>query len=402
MPPNVTALCCCLETQNSNNEFDVALFEALHGRADFNKDGIVDLDEVIRYCELRVKEIQGGRLTPVMRKAKNLRGPVPLTKVAPNLVGVVAKGEMYSALLGKQEGERYQIHLIGWDDKPGMPYFVTNTVPRENLCLPADGPAVLVERKGRWQPACLLRDDGKDYKIRYLGSKPGEEVVTAERLRPLFSTKSGPLGKSYRYVTACAAALAGTGKGAGAANARKQALASLRHELEARAASLERDPLAAVRVHEDLRQMQADPDLAGLRGDKALAGYSAEERDAWAGFWRAATRLEETARQSYTQSEFLGRLSRKQRERSFPVEMKAGKTYVIEMTSPQFDTYLRLEDGEGNVVDENDDISKDNLNSRKTNTAPADGSYRVLATSYQQRGAGSYTLTIRGFAARKK
>jgi hypothetical protein len=48
MPPNVTALCCCLATENSATEFDITLFEALYGRADFNKDGIVDLDEVIK------------------------------------------------------------------------------------------------------------------------------------------------------------------------------------------------------------------------------------------------------------------------------------------------------------------------------------------------------------------
>src|ERR1017187_8817613 len=65
MPPNVTALCCCLSTQNSGIEFDITLFEALYGKADFDKDGSVDLDEVIKYCELRIREVQGGRLTPV-------------------------------------------------------------------------------------------------------------------------------------------------------------------------------------------------------------------------------------------------------------------------------------------------------------------------------------------------
>src|SRR5262249_13346763 len=38
MPPNVTALCCCLSTQVSGIEFDITLFEALYGKADFNKD----------------------------------------------------------------------------------------------------------------------------------------------------------------------------------------------------------------------------------------------------------------------------------------------------------------------------------------------------------------------------
>jgi hypothetical protein len=52
-PPNVTALCCCLSNQNSGIEFDTTLFEALYGKADFNKDGVVDLDEVIKYYGCR-------------------------------------------------------------------------------------------------------------------------------------------------------------------------------------------------------------------------------------------------------------------------------------------------------------------------------------------------------------
>jgi thiol-disulfide isomerase/thioredoxin len=122
MPPNVTALCCCLSTQNSSFEFDITLFEALYGRADFNKDGIVDLDEVIRYCGLRIKEVQGGRLTPVLHKAKNLKAALPLTKTAPNLVGVVHQGEVWSALLGRQDGDRYRVRIIGSPTHPGAPF----------------------------------------------------------------------------------------------------------------------------------------------------------------------------------------------------------------------------------------------------------------------------------------
>ena len=49
----MTALCCCLSNQNSGIEFDTTLFEALYGKADFNKDGVVDLDEVIKYYGCR-------------------------------------------------------------------------------------------------------------------------------------------------------------------------------------------------------------------------------------------------------------------------------------------------------------------------------------------------------------
>jgi serine protease Do len=80
--------------------------------------------------------------------------------------------------------------------------------------------------------------------------------------------------------------------------------------------------------------------------------------------------------------------------------MSAGRTYVIDLESAQFDAYLRLEDPKGKVLAENDDISPDNQNSRIVFTAPADGTYRLVATSFQQRGTGSYTLTIRVLAGK--
>jgi hypothetical protein len=118
MPPNVTALCCCLSTQNSGIEFDITLFEALHGKADFNKDGVVDLDEVIKYCELRIREVQGGRLTPVLHKAKNLKKSLPLTKANPDLVSVVHKREVFTAVVDKHDGDDFEVRVIGFD-KPG-------------------------------------------------------------------------------------------------------------------------------------------------------------------------------------------------------------------------------------------------------------------------------------------
>jgi hypothetical protein len=35
-------------------------------------------------------------------------------------------------------------------------------------------------------------------------------------------------------------------------------------------------------------------------------------------------------------------------------------------------------------------------------TAPADGTYRLVATSFEQSGTGAYTLTVRTFAEAKK
>ena len=94
-------------------------------------------------------------------------------------------------------------------------------------------------------------------------------------------------------------------------------------------------------------------------------------------------------------------MSDKQREQSYHLKMTAGKTYMIDMSSAQFDTYLRLEDDKGKVLAENDDISPQNLNSRIIFPCKQDGSYRIVATSFQQAGRGTYVLIIREFPSKR-
>jgi hypothetical protein len=189
MPPNVTALCCCLSTQNSGIEFDITLFEALYGKADFNKDGIVDLDEVIKYCELRIREVQGGRLTPVLHKAKNLKKALALTKANPDLVSVVHRREVFSAVVEKQDGDNYEVRVIGFD-KPGKAGLGGGSVPnkftRANVILPKDGAPVMVKKENGWHPAYSVGKEADEHKIRYVGSD-GEAQVKCENVRHLFA-----------------------------------------------------------------------------------------------------------------------------------------------------------------------------------------------------------------------
>ncbi len=191
MPPNVTALCCCLPTQNSGIEFDITLFEALHGKADFNKDGIVDLDETIRYCRLRIREVQGGRLTPVLHKAKNLKTPLPLTRANPDLVAVVHNREVFAAVVEKQDGDTYAVRVIGFD-KPGNAGLGGGTVPnrfdRANVILPKDAPAVMAHQETGWHPAQQVGMEGEDYLIRYIGSDQ-TWTVGSDSVRHLFATR---------------------------------------------------------------------------------------------------------------------------------------------------------------------------------------------------------------------
>jgi hypothetical protein len=46
-----------------------------------------------------------------------------------------------------------------------------DTATRDQLCLPADGPPLLVEQAGAWKPARLVKEDGNVFQIHYLGPR---------------------------------------------------------------------------------------------------------------------------------------------------------------------------------------------------------------------------------------
>jgi serine/threonine protein kinase/Flp pilus assembly protein TadD len=101
------------------------------------------------------------------------------------------------------------------------------------------------------------------------------------------------LRTAQRYNAACAAALAGCGRGEDAAKLedaerarlRRQALAWLRAELAAWDQLLDKDPeRARAAVQQALRHWQEDADLAGVRGD-ALAELPEAERRPWQQLW---------------------------------------------------------------------------------------------------------------------
>jgi peroxiredoxin len=81
------------------------------------------------------------------------------------------------------------------------------------------------------------------------------------------------------------------------------------------------------------------------------------------------------------------------RAKIYRVEFKAGRVYTIDLSSRQFDSYLRLEDSAGNQLDEDDD-SGGNLDARIVFTCSKDGEYRVIATSLAE-ATGNYTLSIK-------
>src|SRR5262249_21636727 len=151
-----------------------------------------------------------------------------------------------------------------------------------------------------------------------------------------------------------------------------------------------------------LKHWQSDPDLFSVRDAKELGKVPEPEQQSWRKLWSDVDRLLKEATGAVTETNLQGRLTAKHTEQVHELKMSAGNIYVLDMTSTDFDTYLRLETAQKQVLAENDNIAPDNLNSRIRFTPKEDGLYRVIATSVEQRGMGAYALRIRELQRKKE
>jgi thiol-disulfide isomerase/thioredoxin len=79
----------------------------------------------------------------------------------------------------------------------------------------------------------------------------------------------------------------------------------------------------------------------------------------------------------------------------YKIKLSEGQAYRIDMTSTEFDTYLRLENAAGKQVAFNDDIDAKNLNSRILYVAPKTGEYRIIATTFEPGKTGAFQLEVK-------
>jgi predicted Zn-dependent protease len=79
---------------------------------------------------------------------------------------------------------------------------------------------------------------------------------------------------------------------------------------------------------------------------------------------------------------------------SYPLNGSAGQQLRIELTSTDFDTYLVLLDPDNQIIGQNDDRSQSDTNSVLSVRLERSGEYKVIANSYDNRGRGSYSLTV--------
>jgi tetratricopeptide (TPR) repeat protein len=115
---------------------------------------------------------------------------------------------------------------------------------------------------------------------------------------------AGELTKPRRYQAACAAALAAAGRGKDSgrldaparAKLRQQALGWLEADLGLWQRQATGDAAARQALVKALSHWQTDPDLAGVRGDQALAQLPEGERKQWQALWADVAQLLHKAR----------------------------------------------------------------------------------------------------------
>lgn len=94
--------------------------------------------------------------------------------------------------------------------------------------------------------------------------------------------------------------------------------------------------------------------------------------------------------------EIKGKLSAEVKNITYKVKLEEGKTYVIDMLSPDqqaLDPYLYLKDAAGKLLDEDDDGGGE-LQSRITFECKKSGTYLIIASSFMESGIGDYTLKV--------
>jgi hypothetical protein len=153
---------------------------------------------------------------------------------------------------------------------------------------------------------------------------------------------------------------------------------------------------------ERLPAWEKEDAFAIVRGPQALARLPSAEQAAWTTLWADRDQLLQQARAAVTETRVQGTLTTKERAQVHERMLTAGTTYVIDLHSTAFDAYLKLLDESGKVLAEHDDIAPDNQDARLVFTPKEDGTFRIVATSFEQRGAGAYTLTIRAIGGKSK
>lgn len=193
MPPNVIALCACKPEEKTWRGFTTALCEGVWGFADYNKDGVIEMGELIRYVTERLVDwYPHGESATRLRRFIVTTPPgmdlsFPVARVSAALYAVEADGRWWGALKVGDEGANVLVHYVGSPDAED------EFVPSERLCRPAE--AVKVRWKGDYYAARILKVENGECRVHYLGYDSNtDETVAKPRVLPAFPANLPPMG----------------------------------------------------------------------------------------------------------------------------------------------------------------------------------------------------------------
>jgi tetratricopeptide (TPR) repeat protein len=92
----------------------------------------------------------------------------------------------------------------------------------------------------------------------------------------------------------------------------------------------------------------------------------------------------------------LDRVQKQSHVRMHNIDLQEGQAILAELRSLDFDPLLRIEDDEGQVLGQNDDVGPGDLTSRLGFVAPRAGQYRLIVTSPEPGRTGEYRLEVAG------
>ncbi len=238
-----------------------------------------------------------------------------------------------------------------------------------------------------------------------------KRYATVVRLYQVAFKSQPELAEQHRHDAACAAILAGCGHGEEGGNLaagekaklRRQGRAWLREELNLCAKQAQTEQARPVlQAMSRLRAWQREAELAGVRDASDLARLPDEELKAWQKLWQDVQRTLKDAAGRFSETRLQGTLTREVKTREHKLKMSAGKTYVLDMESTAFLPFLGLVNAQNRLLASNNSITSVDGDARIVYIPTEDGVYRLVATSFQERGLGDYPLTIREFRATKR
>jgi tetratricopeptide (TPR) repeat protein len=219
------------------------------------------------------------------------------------------------------------------------------------------------------------------------------------------------LTQGDRYNAACSAVLAAAGKGLDQkkpdapekGKLRAQGLEWLQADLKesARRFRIGRVNDLVLLMYR-LPWWQQDPDLISVREPKALAVLPDVEQAAWRKLWADVDQLLKQIKAAIPETRLQGTLTDEKRQQRHELKVGAGITYVIDLHSTAFDTHLRLLDSKGKLLTQHHEVDPVKRDSRLILIPAREGTYQIIAGSFQNWGQGAYTLTIRAVSDNEK